>query len=60
MSVGYVEGVLTQAGLNAHTALERLLQVVPLSGAICVDEVYCKELSQRMFGVPSPVLRLRS
>jgi len=42
VSVGYVQGVLTQAGLNAHTALERLLQVVPLSGAICVDEVYCK------------------
>jgi hypothetical protein len=51
VSVGYVQGVISQAGLNAHTALERLLQVVPLSGAINVDEVYLQELGQRIFGM---------
>jgi hypothetical protein len=53
VSVGYVQGVISQAGLNAHSALARLLQVVPLSGAISVDEVYLKELGQRIFGIPS-------
>ena len=51
VSVGYVQGVISQAGLNAHSALARLLQVVPLSGAISVDEVYLKELGQRIFGI---------
>jgi hypothetical protein len=51
VSVGYVQGVIAQAGLNAHTALARLLLIVPLSGAISVDEVYLKELGQRVFGV---------
>lgn len=51
VSVGYVQGVIAQAGTNAHTALERLLQVVSLSGAICVDEVYLKEMGRRIWGV---------
>lgn len=51
VSVGYVQGVIAQAGTNAHTALERLLQVVRLSGAICVDEVFFKEMAQKMLGV---------
>lgn len=51
VSVGYVQGVITQAGTNAHTVLERLLQVISLSGAICVDEVYFKELGRKMWGV---------
>lgn len=51
VSVGYVQGILAQAGLNAHTALERLLQVVRLSGVICIDEVFLKELGHRVWGV---------
>jgi len=51
VSVGYVQGVIAQAGTNAHTALGRLLQVVRLSGAICVDEVFFKELGHKMLGV---------
>jgi hypothetical protein len=51
VSVGYVQGVIAQAGLNAHTALERLLQVVALSGVISVDEVFLKELGSRVLGV---------
>ena len=51
VSVGYVQGVIAQAGLTAHTALARLLQIVPLSGSISVDEVYLQELGQRVFGV---------
>lgn len=45
--MAYVQGVIAQAGMNAHTALERLLEVVSLSGVICVDEVYLKELGSR-------------
>jgi len=51
VSVGYVQGVIAQAGTQAHTALERLLEVVSLSGVICVDEVYLKELGSRVLGV---------
>lgn len=51
VSVGYVQGVIAQAGTNAHTALEKLLKVVSLSGVICVDEIYLKELSSRVLGV---------
>ena len=51
VSVGYVQGVIAQAGANAHTALERLLQAIPLSGAISVDEVFFKELGRKMLGV---------
>ncbi len=51
VSVGYVQGVIAQAGTNAHTALEKLLKVVSWSGVICVDEVYLKELGSRVLGV---------
>ena len=51
VSVGYVQGIIAQAGLNAHTALERLWQAVSLSGAISVDEVFFKELGRKMLGV---------
>jgi len=49
--VGYVQGIITQAGLNAHTALGQMWEVVTLSGAICVDEVFFKEIGRRMLGV---------
>ena len=51
VSVGYVQGVITEAGTNANTALEKLLEVIPLSGAISVDEVFLKELGSKMLGV---------
>ena len=51
VSVGYVQGIIAQAGTNAHTALERLLEAISLSGAICVDEVFFKELGRKMLGV---------
>lgn len=51
VSVGYVQGVLHQAGENAPTLLERLRPVLPLSGAICIDEVYLKEMSSHIYGV---------
>lgn len=51
VSVGYVQGVIAAAGLNAGTALEKLLKVVRLSGAISVDEVYLKELGSKIWGV---------
>jgi hypothetical protein len=51
VSVGYVQGVITEAGTKANTALEKLLKVVPLSGAISVDEVFLKELGSKIWGV---------
>lgn len=51
VSVGYVQGIIAQAGLNAHPPFEQLLQVVTLSGAICVDEVFFKEIGSKMLGV---------
>jgi len=51
VSVGYVQGVITQAGANARPLLERLWQVLPLSGAISIDEVFLKELGRKMLGV---------
>lgn len=63
VSVGYVQGVITQAGTNAHTALGRLWEAISSSGAICVDEVFFKELGRKMLGVvivdPSSGLVLR-
>ncbi len=47
----YVHGVLTQASLTARTLQERLLQVASLSGAICMDEVFFKELGRQILGV---------
>lgn len=51
VSVGYVQGVIAQAGAQAHTALERLLSVVPLSGAVCLDEVFFKEMACQILGI---------
>jgi hypothetical protein len=51
VSVGYVQGVLTEAGTKAGPALTELLKVIPLSGAISVDEVFLKELGSKMLGV---------
>lgn len=51
VSVGYVQGIIAQAGMNAHTVQERLLQAMSLSGVISVDEVFFKELGNKMLGV---------
>lgn len=51
VSVGYVQGVIAQAGSNASTLLDKLLKVIPLSGAICVDECFFKELGLKILGV---------
>ena len=50
-SVGYVQNTIAQAGLNAEGIFTKLLEVVTLSGAICIDEVYLKELGKRMYGI---------
>lgn len=50
-SRGYVQNVIAQAGLNAEGILAKLLEVVTLSGAICIDEVYLKELGKRIYGI---------
>lgn len=51
VSVGYVQGVITQASLQAHSVWERVLQVVPLSGAVCLDEVFFKEMAGQVLGL---------
>jgi hypothetical protein len=51
VSVGYVQGVITQAGMNARPVLERLWEVIPLSGAVSMDEVFLKELGHKIWGV---------
>ena len=51
VSVGYVQGVITQASLRAHSVWERVLQVVPLSGAVCLDEVFFKEMADQVLGI---------
>jgi len=51
VSVGYVQNIIAQAGQNAESVLARILEVVTLSGAICIDEVYLKELGERMYGI---------
>lgn len=51
VSVGYVQGIITQAGTNARPVLQRLREVVPVSGAISIDEVFCKELARKILGV---------
>jgi len=51
VSVGYVHGIIAQAETQAHTAFERLLNVMPLSGAICIDEVFFKEMALKVLGV---------
>lgn len=51
VSVGYVQGIITQAGIKAGSLLEQLVQAVSLSGVICIDEVYLKELGSKIWGV---------
>lgn len=51
VSVGYVQGVITQASLQARSVWERVLQVVPLSGAVCLDEVFFKEMACQVLGI---------
>ena len=51
VSVGYVQGVIAQASLQARSAWERVLQVVPLSGAVCLDEVFFKEMADQVLGI---------
>jgi len=51
VSVGYVQGVIARAGKQARPLLERLGDVVPVSGAICIDEIFLKELGTRILGV---------
>jgi len=51
VSVGYVQGVIAQAGVQAHSAWERVLKVVPLSGAVCLDEVFFKEMACQVLGI---------
>jgi uncharacterized coiled-coil protein SlyX len=51
VSVGYVQGIIAKAGANARPALERLWEIVTLSGAICIDEVFFKELGRKILGV---------
>jgi len=51
VSVGYVQGVISEAGTKAGPALTELLKAVSLSGAISVDEVFLKELGSKMLGV---------
>jgi len=51
VSVGYVQGVIAQAGENASGLLDKLLQVISLSGAICMDECFFKEMGLKILGV---------
>lgn len=51
ISVGYVQGIVAQAGTNARPALEQLWEVIRLSGAISIDEVFLKELGRKILGV---------
>jgi hypothetical protein len=51
VSVGYVQQVIAEAGTNAQTVLERLRQVITLSGAISIDEVFLKEAGRKVLGV---------
>ena len=51
VSVGYVQGIITQAGVNARPALQKLWEAVPLSGAISIDEVFFKEMASKILGV---------
>ena len=51
VSVGYVQGVIAEAGEKAHSVLEKLLQVIPLSGAVCIDECFFKEMGLKILGI---------
>ena len=51
ISVGYVQGVIAQAGLQARAAWEQGLPRGPLSGAVCLDEVFFKEMACQVLGI---------
>jgi len=51
VSVGYVQGIITKAGANARPVLERLWEIITLSGAVSIDEVFFKELGRKILGV---------
>lgn len=51
VSVGYVQGIIAEAGKKAHSVLEKLLQVIPLSGAVCIDECFFKEMGLKILGI---------
>lgn len=51
VSVGYVQGIIAEAGKQAHSVLEKLMQVIPLSGAVCIDECFFKEMGLKMLGI---------
>jgi len=51
VSVGYVQGIIAKAGANARPVLERLWEIITLSGAISIDEVFFKELGRKILGV---------
>lgn len=50
VSVGYVQGIITKAGANARPTLERLWEIITLSGAVSIDEVFFKELGRKILG----------
>lgn len=51
VSIGYVQGIISQAGTNARPALEQLWEAMRLSGAISIDEVFFKEMGRKILGV---------
>jgi len=53
VSVGHVQGIITQAGINAGGLLEPLVAAISeaFSGVICIDEIYLKELGSKVWGV---------
>jgi AcrR family transcriptional regulator len=51
MSEGYVHGILARARGQATTVLTSLTSVLPLSGAIAIDEVFLREWGKRIYGV---------
>ena len=51
VSVGYVQGIITQAGINAGCCWQKLQQVLPFSGAISIDEVFLKEKGKKILGI---------
>jgi AcrR family transcriptional regulator len=51
MSEGYVHGILAKARGQATAALSSLSRVLPLSGAIAIDEVFLREWGKRIYGV---------
>ena len=51
VSEAYVYSILAQARGPAKVSLKRLLQAMPFSGAIAIDEVFLREWGKRIYGV---------